>query len=212
MFVEGTEAMNVLAVASHPDDIEFGCGGTLAKFARQGYAVYALVLTKGDSGGAPDIRQNEQQESAKALGIKEVFWGNFVDTRLPFYDNIIQEIEKVVVKTAPSFVFVHHGKDTHQDHRHVNACTVVASRNIPNVLFYEGPTSFDFEPNVFVNVERFMEAKLKALASHESQVMRTNVAEQSIIDIARATAIFRGTQCRRAYAEAFVSLRMLIVE
>jgi LmbE family N-acetylglucosaminyl deacetylase len=115
-----------------------------------------------------------------------------------------------VQRVSPEYVFVHHGKDTHQDHRHVCTCTVAATRNIPNVLFYEGPTSYDFEPILFVDIARELESKFDSLSCHKSQIMRTNIQHQSILEIARATAIFRGTQCRMPYAEGFVPLRMML--
>ena len=40
--------MNILAIGAHPDDIEFGCGGTLSKYSEKGHKVYMLVLSKGD--------------------------------------------------------------------------------------------------------------------------------------------------------------------
>ena len=52
--------MNILAIGSHPDDIEFGCGGTLLKYSENGHKVYMLVLSKGDKGGDPEVRQKEQ--------------------------------------------------------------------------------------------------------------------------------------------------------
>ncbi|MBD3393037.1 MAG: hypothetical protein GF410_13545 [Chitinivibrionales bacterium] len=201
----------VLVVGSHPDDIEFGCAGTCCRFARLGHPVHALVMTPGNEGGEPGCRQREQMKSAGILGITEVFWGGFEDTKLPLYQNVIPEIETIVKKVKPGYVLVHHGKDTHQDHRHVSTSTVAATRNIPNVLFYEGPTTYGFEPDVFVNINDVMNTKLRALRCHKSQVMRTNINQRSIIDIASATATFRGTQCRVAYAEAFRSLRAFLI-
>lgn len=200
----------ILAIGSHPDDVEFGCGGTLRKFVTCGHMVYLLVMTFGESGGRPSIRKNEQINSAKALGIKEVFWGKLKDTKISFFDNVIEIIEDAVKKVNPSFVFVHHGKDTHQDHRHINNCSVVATRNVENVLFYEGPTTVDFQPNVYVDIDEFIETKMKSLQCHKSQIMKTNIEHQSILTIAKATANFRGTQCKVPQAEAFASLRMFI--
>jgi LmbE family N-acetylglucosaminyl deacetylase len=202
------KSKTILAIGSHPDDIEFGCGGTCIRLARQGCDVFLLILTDGSAGGDPVVRKREQNDSLKVLGAKKVFWGGFTDTHLPFYQNVISSIESVVKEIAPTHVFVHHGKDTHQDHRHVTTCTVAATRNVPNVLFYEGPTAYDFEPSVFVDIGNCLQRKFKSLSSHKSQVKKTNINDQSILDIARATAIFRGTQCRIPYAEAFRSLRL----
>ncbi|MDD5675997.1 MAG: PIG-L family deacetylase [Chitinivibrionales bacterium] len=202
--------VNILAIGSHPDDIEFGCGGTLYKFAQKGHRVFAYILTRGGFGGNPNVRSREQTRSQKLLGITSVFWGAFTDTRLHFFKNVVPSIEKVVQETKPAFVFVHHGKDTHQDHRNANTSAVSATRNIPNILFYEGPTSYNFEPNVFVDIKDQLPHKIASLACHDSQVMKTNINQQSILDIAKATATFRGTQCRVRFAEAFCSLRMFI--
>jgi LmbE family N-acetylglucosaminyl deacetylase len=203
--------MNILAIGSHPDDIEFGCGGTMHKLAQAGSRVYLLLMTDGSFGGDPKRRRLEQEKSAVCLGAQDIFWAGFDDTRLPQSQTAIQAIEAVIKTVKPTFVFVHHGNDTHQDHRHTNENTVVASRNIPNVLFYEGPTTIDFVPNVFVDISDHIKNKSSCLSCHASQVNKTNVRQQSILDIARATAMFRGTQCRATYAEGFVSLRMFIM-
>jgi Uncharacterized proteins, LmbE homologs len=203
--------MNVLAIGSHPDDIEFGCGGTLHKLTSQGHKAYFMVMTGGTAGGSFRLRKQEQIVAASTIPAQEVFWGDFTDTKLPFYENVIQKIETVVKKVQPTFVFVHHGKDTHQDHRHVSQCAVVATRNVRNVLFYEGPTTIHFEPNVFIDIADFIKAKIKTLSCHKSQIMKTNIKHLSILEIAKATATFRGTQCRVSHAEGFSSLRMFIM-
>lgn len=202
--------MNILAIGSHPDDIEFGCGGALYKFARNGHRVFMYVVTNGSAGGNAVKRIAEQKKSCKLLGAQEVTWGKFKDTALPSFKTVVDAIEHTVKKVEPTFVFVHHGKDTHQDHRHVHAAAVSATRNIANILFYEGPTSYDFDPNVFVTINSQLEPKVASLRCHHSQVMKTNIRMHSILDIARATATFRGTQCRAPFAEAFTSLRLLI--
>ena len=51
--------MNILAIGPHPDDIEFGCGGALIKYAKKGHNVYLLVLTKGGIRGNGGVRKKE---------------------------------------------------------------------------------------------------------------------------------------------------------
>ncbi|MFQ5836218.1 MAG: PIG-L deacetylase family protein [bacterium] len=60
--------MNILAIGSHPDDIEFGCSGTLIKYKRTGANIFLLVLSEGSSGGSSNERKREQMESAKIIG------------------------------------------------------------------------------------------------------------------------------------------------
>jgi LmbE family N-acetylglucosaminyl deacetylase len=203
--------MNILAIGSHPDDVEFGCGGTIHKLTESGHRVYFLLMTDGGFGGDPKRRRKEQEKAAACLGAQDIFWAGFDDTRLPQNQPVIQSVEAVVKTVKPVFVFVHHGNDTHQDHRHTSENVVVATRNVPNVLFYEGPTTIDFVPNVFVDIAEHVKTKYESLTCHTSQINKTNVRSQSILDIARATAMFRGTQCRAPYAEGFVSLRMFIM-
>ncbi|MDE2180081.1 MAG: PIG-L family deacetylase [candidate division NC10 bacterium] len=202
--------MNILAIGAHPDDIEFGCGGSLIKYATAGHSIYLLVLTDGSSGGSPAMRRREQKQAAKRLHAKEVFWGAYRDTELPLSQALIQEIEGVVKKVRADLVFVHYYDDTHQDHRHLASCTVSASRYSRNVLFYEGPTTQNFSPSVFINIDRYLEEKLVSLKAHASQVMKTNIEGLSILEIVKASAHFRGIQGRVKSAEGFVPLRLFI--
>ncbi len=68
----GEETLDVIAVGAHPDDVEIGCGGTLAKLARQGQRVGIVDLTNGEPTPAspgPDVRLMEAQEAAETLGV-----------------------------------------------------------------------------------------------------------------------------------------------
>jgi LmbE family N-acetylglucosaminyl deacetylase len=202
--------MNILALGAHPDDIEIGCGGTLIKYARAGHRVHLMVLTDGARGGESEIRRGEQLASSRILGAREVFWGGYQDTEVPVSRQAIQQIEDVVKKVDPAFIFVNYPDDTHQDHRHLATCTVTATRYTRNVLFYETPTTQDFSPTVYVDVDGVMEDKVRTLEAHASQVEKTNVEGLSIIEVARASAHFRGVQGRVRSAEAFVPLRLFI--
>jgi LmbE family N-acetylglucosaminyl deacetylase len=75
--------VNILAIGAHPDDIEFGCGGSLIKYTRKGHRLSLLVMTGGGGGGPADERMTEQAASKEVLGAEEIFWGGFEDTRLP---------------------------------------------------------------------------------------------------------------------------------
>ena len=202
--------MNVLAIGAHPDDIEFGCAGTLMKYSDNGHNVYSLVLTGGDQGGSKNTRQKEAEEAARKMGVKEILWKNYRDTELPLNKPLIDDIEQAINAVEPSFIFVHYKDDTHQDHRALAQAAIAATRYIRNVLFYEGPTSVDFSPNVFVDIRGHVDRKMAALAAHSSQLEKTNIPGLNIVDIARAVAVSRGIQARTGYAEGFVSLRLFI--
>jgi len=205
-----TRKMKILAIGPHPDDIEFGCGGTLIKYARQRHKVHLLIMTAGGEGGSLDLRMEEQAASNRILGVENVFWGGYKDTHLRVDKQIIGKIESVIREINPDFIFCNYPEDTHQDHRHVTQSTVSATRYIRNVIFYEGPTTQNFLPNVFVDIADTINSKLEALMAHESQVMKTNIEDMSIVEQAISTANFRGIQGRVKYAEAFNSLRLFI--
>jgi LmbE family N-acetylglucosaminyl deacetylase len=201
--------MKVLAIGAHPDDIEVGCAGTLLKYARYAHDIYLLIMTEGQMGGTS--RKDEQRKSADILKPKEVIWGGYKDTELtPNMNRMVYEIEEVLKKIKPDFTFVNFGEDTHQDHRALSKATVSASRYIRNVLFYEGPTTHDFAPTVFVDIKETVDDKIAMLLAHQSQVMKTNIEGLSIVDIVRSTAIFRGIQSRVQFAEGFIPLRLFI--
>ena len=88
--------------------------------------------------------------------------------------------------------------------------TITATRYTKNVLFYEGPTTQNFSPTVFVDIDTVLEEKIEALQAHTSQVKKTNIEDLSIADITRSSAHFRGIQGRVKNAEGFVPLRMFI--
>ncbi|HYL82309.1 MAG TPA: PIG-L deacetylase family protein [Candidatus Acidoferrum sp.] len=202
--------MRILAIGAHPDDIEFGCGGTLSKYARQGHEVSLLVMTDGAGGGEVAIRRREQAMSAHILQASKVFWGEYPDTAIPLDRVLIQRVEGIIQEVKPEFIFVHYGDDTHQDHRNLSTSTVTATRYTRNVLFYEGPTTQNFSPSVFVDIASALEEKIASLQAHGSQVCKTNIEGLSIVDIARSSAHFRGIQGRVRDAEGFVPLRLFI--
>ena len=202
--------IRVLALGAHPDDIEAGCGGTLTKYALDGHRVFLMVMTAGERGGKGTARKREQQRASRHLRAEKIFWGGYPDTKVPAGQGLIGKIERVVREVDPHFIFVHYNDDTHQDHRHLAVSTVTATRYTRNVLFYEGPTSQNFSPTVFVDIDPVLQKKIDALKAHQSQVMKTNIEGLTIVDIIRSSAHFRGIQGRVKNAEAFVPLRLFI--
>jgi LmbE family N-acetylglucosaminyl deacetylase len=202
--------MRILAIGAHPDDIEFGCGGTLIKYAHQGHEIFLLIMTDGGAGGDGNTRRREQEDAGRILGASRLFWGEYPDTAIPLDRESIQSVERVIHDLEPDFIFVHHQDDTHQDHRHLAVSTITATRYTRNVLFYEGPTTQNFSPSVFVDIDAALEAKVASLEAHASQVTKTNIQGLTIVDLARASAHFRGIQGRVRNAEAFVPLRLFI--
>jgi len=198
----------ILALSPHPDDAEIGCGGAMAVYAKRGAEVHLFVATEGGRGGDPHQRRLEQEAAARILGLHAVHWGGFEDTFLPDEHRLIASIEAHVKRIQPTLVLVNHQNDTHQDHRAMAQAAHSASRYVPNVLAYETPTSCEFEPTAFMDITHMLERKMEALRAHRSQVDRTNIQGLSILDVAKASAHFRGIQGRLNSAEGFVPVRL----
>jgi len=204
------QSMNILAIGAHPDDIEYGCAGTLIKYAERGHQIYLMVLTEGQEGGSSEIRKQEQENAAEFMSVQKIFWGGYHDTQLPLNKELIEKIEEVLGEVNPDLILVNYGDDTHQDHRILTQATMSATRYVRNVLFFEVPTTQNFNPQVYVDISDTLERKSQVLNAHASQVMKTNIEDMYIIELAQANATFRGIQGRVKFAEAFAPLRLFI--
>lgn len=201
--------MNVLAIGAHPDDIEFGCGGTLLKHSRRGDNIYLLVLTKGEVGARPSVRLKELARSAKFLKSKKIYQGNFPDTKVSVGKGLISAIEDAMKDSKAGLVFFNYYHDIHQDHRAVAMAAISATRYAKKVLCYEVPTTECFQPDVFVDIGNVLADKLELLKLYASQVNKTRVPHLTILESAKSCANFRGFQGRVKYAEGFKALRLM---
>jgi LmbE family N-acetylglucosaminyl deacetylase len=137
------EPERVLVVLAHPDDPEFFCGATLAKWSKEGKQVRYLLLTCGDKGsdlpeatpeGLCADRKAEQQAAARALGVEEVKFLDFPDGELvnsiAVRREIVREIRRfkpeIVVSSDPTTLFRLNLAINHPDHRTAGAATVDA--------------------------------------------------------------------------------------
>ncbi|MDQ6953805.1 MAG: PIG-L deacetylase family protein [Mariprofundaceae bacterium] len=198
----------ILALAPHPDDLEIGCGGTLAEHVERGHEVHVFIATFGDVGGSGEMRKAEQEAASHILGVKKIHWGGFSDTKLPqLTQNLMDALEDLIAEVKPDTVYVNYAEDTHQDHRTLAQVARSVTRYIPNVLCYETPSSMNFEPSLFMDIHDVLSHKIRALEAHASQVEATHVT-LNILEIALATARFRGVQGKLSCAEAFVPVRM----
>ena len=125
----------VLAVGAHPDDMDFGASGTIAKFAEEGADTYYLICTDGSRGSSDPnmthkklavIRKKEQENAGKILGLKNVFFLNHTDTQLvsdlALKEDIVRIIRTVkpniVITMDPTFFYsTEFGFVNHTDHR-----------------------------------------------------------------------------------------------
>jgi len=198
--------VRVVAVGAHPDDIELGCGGALLAHRRAGDAVTLVVMTDGEIGPQGAIsRREEQAEAARLLGA-DLVWGGFRDGAVPDGVEAVSCIQDVIETVDADIVYTHSLHDTHQDHRATARATFAAARRVSRVLAYESPSSVDFAPVVYLDIDGLVPAKLALVRAHLSQVLGCGLVD---LDAVEAQARYRGFQARGRMAEGFEVHRFL---
>jgi LmbE family N-acetylglucosaminyl deacetylase len=198
-----SERLSVLAIGSHPDDIEFGCGGALLRHVARGDSVTMLVASDGERGGDPAVRIREQREAAKQLGAELVML-HLPDGNLGAVVNVVEAIEPVVRAVAPDLVYTHAPVDTHQDHVTIHQAVRAAAREVISVLEFESPRSLMAGPVIFVDISSTIDEKVELLGLHESQCRRSLGLSS---DAVRTRAKAHGLSSMLGHAEAFVPIR-----
>lgn len=125
----------ILGIVAHPDDMEFGMSGTVARYIAEGAEAYYFILTNANKGTADrsiapeqlrDIRRNEQRDACKVLGVKDVFFGDQEDGQLEVTQQLKADIVRVIRTVRPDVVFTidptfmydaDRGIVNHPDHR-----------------------------------------------------------------------------------------------
>ena len=199
----------ILALGAHPDDLELGCGATLAKLVAGGANITAVIMSDGDRGTDSRFdRAAEAREALLSLGVSQVVQHSFPDTRLHEHLNeLIAAVEEQVRLVAPQRVYTMFHDDRHQDHRAVYQASAVACRTVPQILAYETPSSYpNCGPTVFEPVDEFIERKVAALKLHKSQGDRLYMHEEKI----RSAAHFRGVQVDLGQTEGFIPYKLVL--
>jgi LmbE family N-acetylglucosaminyl deacetylase len=216
----------VIAVAPHPDDETYGCGGTLLRHRELGDAVHWLIVThmsKETGFSAERIKKREEEiERVKDMyGFTSVQQLNFPPARLeqiPLQE-LVSAIGKVFHDIAPQEVYLPYRGDVHTDHQvvfdAVNACTKwFRFKSVKKVLAYEALSETDFNlnpnisaftPNNYTNIDTFLEKKISIakMYASESGEFPFPRSEKAI----RALANYRGSLAGFNAAEAFIVLR-----
>lgn len=176
----------ILAIGAHPDDVEFGCGGTLAKLQSEGNSINIATLSLGGFGGEPKIRKKEAHLAAQYLEAN-LYLGNFTDTKIAHNRETILFIENIIEEVQPTHVYTHSFHDSHQDHRNIYQATITACRQTANIFSYQSPSSTtEFRPNIFININNYIDKKLKSLSIFKSQMdIRPYLQTDLIIATAR---------------------------
>lgn len=196
--------MRVLAIGAHPDDIELGAGGTIARHVINRDEVVFLILSYGEKTAKKSMRKKEAILSANKLGVKTVKFAGFADTMIPNSIETILAIENIIKKYRPERVYTHCVKDTHQDHRAAAYTSISAARKVPELFSYESPLVHpNFNPQYFIDISDTINLKVECLKCYKSQGSREYLKAEAIEGLAK----FRGFQAGVLYAEAFEVIR-----
>lgn len=200
--------IRILAIGPHPDDVELGCFGTLARFAAQGAEIHILILAGGEKGGKKDNRTEEAKKSAALINAK-LYLGNLPDTKISEGFETISLIEEYIKKINPNMVFGPSVKDTHQDHRNTAKAVISATRVVPEEVYvYQTPsTTKDFVPIVHFDVTDYFQKKIDAVKIHKSQGQKSYMVGEAVEGLARYLAYDIGLNGKRV--EGFEVIRIL---
>jgi len=229
--------LDILAFGAHPDDVELGCGATIAKEISLGKKVGIVDLTRGELGtrGSADIRDEEASTAAKILGVE-------IRENLRFRDGFFvndeahqMEIIKMLRKYRPEIVLCNAISDRHIDHAKgsklvSDACFLSGLRRISTRFeeieqeawrpkwVYHYIQWESITPDFVVDVSNFMEAKLKAVLAYKSQFYDPNsnepmspIATKNFTESVEYRAKDLGRLIFSDYAEGFTTERCLAV-
>jgi LmbE family N-acetylglucosaminyl deacetylase len=221
----------VMVIAAHPDDPEYGCAGTVTKWASEGKEITFLLLTSGDKGSKDPslhpgrlatIREREQEEAARELGIRKVIFQRHPDGLLENTMGLRRELAGVLRVHRPHIVLTidpwrHY--QTHPDHRAAGLAALDAVYAAKEVNLYPEQLVGDIapwrvndvylfwtdSPDYWEDVGCCIERRIVALSRHVSQVDEEPAAlGKSIRENARKVAEKSGLGYE--YAEAFKHL------
>jgi LmbE family N-acetylglucosaminyl deacetylase len=219
--------MNILVIATHPDDEILGCGGTIARHVARGDRVEAVIVTR----GAPELYSADQVEGLRrelhaAHSVLGISVAHFLDFPAPKLDQVPQHelsdsIAARIREYQPETVYIPHRGDLHSDHRAVFqsslvACRPIGKQSVRRLLSYETLSETEwsapigeeaFLPSVFIDITDFLDKKKQAMAEYKSQLKefphpRSLPSVESLARLRGGTAGFRA-------AEAFQLIREL---
>jgi LmbE family N-acetylglucosaminyl deacetylase len=219
------DIMRALVIGAHPDDNEFGAGGTIAKLAGQGWQVTFIICTNGNKGShdpeistyrLSEIREGEQRAAAAALGVERVIFLRYNDGEIEPTPALRSEIALYIRHLKPHYVFTHDPWKhymLHPDHRAVGFATIEGLVSARDHLFMPGLGQIGItvwrpqalflwmaeQPDYTEDISETLDIKIAALRQHHSQLDENQGWEDRV----RQRAAELGQQAGFAAAEAF---------
>lgn len=208
--------MNVLAIGAHGDDIELGCGGSLARHAIQGDRIFIYMATT--SGGinpfGAEIRNSNEslKDAKKATDIlgAELINGSFPVNQLEFDDTLNSELIKIISEKKIDLMYTHWSGDAHHDHKILALASLHAGRHLNKILMYQSnwyQSDVYFVENFYVDISEMWITKEKLLHCYEAEMKRTNGAW---ITYNKNRAENYGMVIGVKYAEAFQCVKWIM--
>lgn len=227
------DQLDVLAFGAHPDDVELGAGGTIAKLVQQGKRVGIIDLTRGQLGsrGTVQDRDREAGESAKILGIHVRQNLNMEDGYFTNDHDHQSKIIEVIRRFRPDVVLANAVSDRHPDHGRAAQLVAEASfytglRKItthcngeeqehwrPRVLYHYIQDHYH-QPDFVVDISKEFELKMKAVMAFSSQFYdpeseqpETPISSKEFLGFLEARAREMGRNIGVAFGEGFLTAR-----
>jgi len=187
------EFLDVLVFGAHPDDVELGCGGTVAKMVAHGKKVAIVDLTQGELGtrGSAELREQEANAAAEILGVKTRLNLGLKDGFFQCDLDSLHSVVEVIRKYKPSIVIANALADRHPDHGRgaelvAQACFLSGLKKVetPDYPEVHRPTALyhyiqDFEriPDLVVDITGYEKQKMNAIQAYRSQFFDPNSTE-----------------------------------
>jgi LmbE family N-acetylglucosaminyl deacetylase len=210
-FMSRYAGKTVLGIGAHPDDLELGIGGTLARLVRGGArVVMAIVSVPGDY----DTRKAEAGEAARILGAEMRILMDGGPRRIEDIKHyqLVGMIDALVKELSPALVLAHGATEFHHDHMAVHEACISAQRLSYFDFFSYHPTmcrpvQMPFTPRAYVDVTETMDTKMAAIEAHGSQFGCRGISTELFRELAQLQGRMVGVR----YAEGLDVVRMLLV-
>ncbi|MBI3248607.1 MAG: PIG-L family deacetylase [Deltaproteobacteria bacterium] len=194
--------MKVLVFGAHPDDMEIGMGGTIAKHAKLGDTALMVVSTVPSQ---RERRREEMRRGAEILGA-QLYCLDVPPEEMEYNRRLIRQVDALLESFAPDLIYTHWDQDSHQDHNTISRSVISAARkNRCSLLMYEqtipgGIVPGGFKAQSFVDISDCIDLKIASVRAHQSQ---HEVHGDLWLQGVKGRAMYRGYQINVAYAEAF---------